>query len=256
MTNYLRVHSAGEVLRDAAHIYRKNTRVVFWTFMLPMAPAALLYGFVSARSSLGLGSSTAVNVLALALLFLCSIFSTAPLTIVLADICVGNSPSVIHAYRRAFDRSVGRLIGTFLLSLAIIMVGMLFLLVPGMVFAIWFSFVLTVGVLERRYGPTALKRSKELGKGFYWRNFCVLFLCQLSVQLIVLAIALVAGILAAVIMTATSSKLPLFIAHELVQLIALIFLPLPLITTVLLYYDMRVRKEAYDSTALAEDLRR
>ena len=32
--------------------------------------------------------------------------------------------------------------------------------------------------------------------------------------------------------------------------------PLSLVMVVLLYYDLRVRKEAYDAAALAEDLRR
>jgi hypothetical protein len=32
--------------------------------------------------------------------------------------------------------------------------------------------------------------------------------------------------------------------------------PLFLVAVVLLYYDSRVRKEAYDNSALAEDLRR
>jgi len=38
--------------------------------------------------------------------------------------------------------------------------------------------------------------------------------------------------------------------------VAMIIAPLFFITVVLLYYDSRVRKEAYDNAALAEDLRR
>lgn len=59
----------------------------------------------------------------------------------------------------------------FLVSLStglIIGLGFLFLIVPGIIFAVWFSFSTYVVICEDKRGFKALSRSRELVKGRWW----------------------------------------------------------------------------------------
>ena len=59
----------------------------------------------------------------------------------------------------------------FLVSLLtglIVGLGFLFLIVPGIIFAVWFAFSTYVVICEDKRGFKALSRSKELVKGYWW----------------------------------------------------------------------------------------
>ncbi|HEX9941028.1 MAG TPA: hypothetical protein VGG03_03350 [Thermoanaerobaculia bacterium] len=244
MSAYVRPQSAGEILRNSAHLYRKNFRALFLTYLIPLLPVSIVY--VIAYES----GSPALLYTTLALLLLAFGFAVIPVTVVLSDICLGNEPGIRRAFRRAFDRSAGQVMGTYLLSTAVTILGLLLCIVPGVVFTIWYLFALIVVVLERVGGWTALRRSKELGQGFFLRNFGVLLLCyalifagSLFIWMILILVGMITG--------------PhMMIAQIVAQIFNLLLNPILVIATVLMYYDMRSRKEAYDSAALAEDLRR
>jgi hypothetical protein len=126
------------------------------------------------------------------------------------------------------------------------------LLVPGLILIVHYAFVVPVAVLERISGWQALRRSRELGKGFFWRVCGIVFL---SYAVVFVVSWLIGGVLVVVrMMVRLSLSLP--VVGMIANLLALPLAPLPAIVLVLLYYDLRVRKEAYDSAALAEDLRR
>jgi hypothetical protein len=98
-------------------------------------------------------------------------------------------------------------------------------------------------VLENTSGVAALKRSKNLGKDYYLRTFGLFLLMTLFA-------ALFGGVVGGVFGFLFQGQLPIF----LLTAIQILVQPLALIMIVLSYYDLRARKEAYDTTALAEDL--
>jgi hypothetical protein len=103
-------------------------------------------------------------------------------------------------------------------------------------------------------GPAALSRSAALGKGFYMRNVGVLLLglCMLVAVSIVLGLTLAAISLA----TGAESSAAGWFARVAPAFFLLGLYPLIFINITLMYYDLKVRKEAYDLRALAEDLQR
>jgi hypothetical protein len=244
MGTYIRSQSAGEILRNSAHLYQQHFRKFFLTYLLPLFPFPIFY-IVSVELQ-----SCVLMSIALILMTTASLFAGIPITVMLSDICLGNEPSVHRAYRRAFGRSAGQLIGTFFLYTGIVLGGFILCIIPGLIFSIWYTFATIVVILERLAGRRALRRSKELGQGFYLRNFGVLFLCSMIVQV---GSALVGFALA---QAATALGLHNLVAGIPSMAVSLLLSPITLIAAVLLYYDMRARKEAYDSAALAEDLRR
>jgi hypothetical protein len=137
---------------------------------------------------------------------------------------------------------------TFGLSMILIMIGFVLLIIPGLVLATWYWFAMTVVVLERLSGYAALKRSKELGKDFFWRNVRVASL----LTIVIYVPAFVGGIVLTFI--AYVANLPLALGMVAGITLFHILAPILFIGIILLYYDMRARKEGYDITTLAEDL--
>ncbi|MDM0032826.1 glycerophosphoryl diester phosphodiesterase membrane domain-containing protein [Variovorax sp. J22P271] len=231
-------------------VYRHHFGVIFWCCVLPLIPAVAL---VHAAQGGSIGWMLASNVPYFVALFIV----TAALTIALSDICLGNRASVRCSYGRIFQNS--RWLQVIAMALVVtvgVYLGFLLLVVPGMWFAGRSLFTSTVIVLEGRRGGAAVRRSMELTKGQYWRIFGLLFLPVLAAQVLtVLLVAVVA--LAAPTLLETSSLLVFRLFSFFVSVLSTgVFLPIISLTTVLLYYDQRFRREAYDAQALSEDLMR
>jgi len=98
--------------------------------------------------------------------------------------------------------------------------------------------------------PASTNARLELGRGYYLRNFGIIFLSQFVIMFFLLLVSFILGFaLAATIgIDMRASQLIGGFAGVLVA-------PPGLIILVLLYYDMRVRKEGYAATQLADDLR-
>jgi hypothetical protein len=238
MSAYVRAQSAAEIFRNAARLYRTHFWALFLAYLLPMSPLLVAYAIAVATKSL-----TLTCVASLILLVATSI-ATLPMTAVVSDICLGNQPDLARAFRLLLN---GGIVGTYLLSLVLILLGCL-LVVPGVILGIWWVFVIPVMVLEGRRGWQALERSRSLGRGHYWRI--------LGILLLVTAVTWTAGALIGLAVGLVPEIPGLWLAAQIVgELLTSLPGPIVAIVSVLLYYDLRARKEAYDSAALAEDLR-
>lgn len=91
--------------------------------------------------------------------------------------------------RELFSRGwkvFGKILVTGILASLAIFGGLLLFIIPGLVFAIWFSFTTPIVVIENLSGPAALSRSKQLVKGRFWSAvkyllapFLIIFLATL-----------------------------------------------------------------------------
>lgn len=77
----------------------------------------------------------------------------------------------IGNWRDLIKPSINR-IGSYLLVwiiiIVLVMVGLILLVIPGIIMAVWYCFSEQVFVLENIKGYAALKRSKELVQGHWW----------------------------------------------------------------------------------------
>ena len=73
---------------------------------------------------------------------LASMFVTFPATVAVSEICLGIKPSVGRSYKRGFAQP-GKVLGTYLLAFAIIILGLLALLTG-------FTFSIAIGRFETR----------------------------------------------------------------------------------------------------------
>jgi hypothetical protein len=241
MANYLRQQSVGDVLRNALEIYGRNFGVIFLTYFLPVFPIGVWQS--EAQTAGALGSF----LLALLCGLLAALVAWGAITIAVSDICLGNAPSVVRSYQKVLSGMLGRLLVASLLQLLSILVGFVLLIVPGVIAMLWLMFTPSVVVLEGLGAVAALKRSKKLAEGFKGRNFGVLVLLTIIG-------AVVGGILGFVLGIFVTPQH--FVFRICMVAMQALITPFSIIAIILLYYDLRVRKEAYDAAALAEDLRR
>jgi hypothetical protein len=117
-------------------------------------------------------------------------------------------------------------------------VGMVLLIIPGIYLAIAWMLTYQVMVIEKRAGWNALKRTRELSGGHLLR---------------ILGVALVAAILMTVVSVAldlATMSIPLLstVVSSIVQAVYTAYLSAAF---VVLYFDIRCRKEAFDLEHLA-----
>lgn len=165
------------------------------------------------------------------------------MTVVAADAWHGRVPDVAQAARQAMRRAFALIIAGIITSLLILVLSV-FLLVPGMLAAARLFAVYTVIVLEGRGIGSAFRRSVQLSRGNMWR-----LLATVGVS------TLVGFVLAFAIEEMLSRQ---GIARPLATLLTgvctLPLVPFLVALSVVTYFDVRVRQEAYDLEVAANAL--
>lgn len=245
MTKYVRQMSAGEIVRGAMDLYRSNFWTLFLSYSIPITVLQLLF-FPLLNQPFWL-------VVDYVVLFIGGLVAYAAIAISISDVCVGNKPTFARAYRYVLTVAPFTLLLACLLQTVVGFVGGMLLVVPGLIFAAWFMFAPVVVVLEKAGAIRALKRSKDLGEGFYLRNFSLLFVGILVLFMFILLCGAALGILLVVLKMESAGRSA---GALLGVLLGGLFYPYIYTMMILMYYDMRARKESYDSTSLTEDLLR
>jgi hypothetical protein len=252
--------SVGDILDRGLKILFARLPTFFAIYLIILTPSLLLQLFLGAVQAelfgpptpellivLGLGS-----LVVLVLAFILGPIGTAAILHIIGQEFVNERVGVGQSLRFALGR-FGRLLGTALLAGLIIMLGSC-LIVPGILFWVWYAFCEQVVVMENLAGMDALNRSKELGKGFYLRVFGVLVL--------LMVISLIAAFLPAplelVIPAYERVQTEFGLQQRLVSypnyviqiavstLIGILASCYHSICITLFYFDLRIRKEGFD----------
>jgi hypothetical protein len=270
----LRPLTIGEVLDRTFSLYKNH----FWLFAGIMSvPYLILFLFQVGMAGLRFaphaaaraGSAPgALNPAAMggilagmvggALLFLVIYFAihgaaTAATVFAVSDLYLGRPTGVRQAFRRARGH-VLRIIGVIVLTSLITVVGFLLLIVPGVILLCRMSVAIPAAMLEDASASRALERSKQLTKGFAFHAFLI-FLIVWVMAWIGTAIFQFPFIFMA--LTAKSHVLPfgMVVLQQLSGFIVGVLVgPIGTIAFCLLYYNLRVRKEAFDLQHLMANL--
>ena len=247
--SYLREHSVGSILRSSFKIYRENFRTLFLIYSLPTLPFAIAQQEAQAAGAVSLALFFVV------LNIFVGMFAFAAITVAISDMCLGERPSVTRSYRRLGGAVIGRLAWANILQMVVVAFGMVLLLIPGLILMFRLLFTPIVATIENCRGRAALKRSASLGKGFHGRNLGVFIVIMALGVAFLLGVGIVTAVLGVVVDPENVSASAM-LTRTLAALVMLCLYPLMFTAMTLMYYDLRVRKEAYDLNTLAEDLRR
>jgi hypothetical protein len=234
----IRAMSFGEILDMGFRLVRDHFTVLVGIASVIYVPLAVAGALVAPRAGQVPSRAAVLAILAVYLVvLLASPIVWAAVTFALGEIYLGLNASIGTALRSGFSLSVP-LMGTALLCGIAIVLGCILLIVPGVYLMLAFALVWQIVVLEKISGFAALRRSRELLRGNLWRAFGVLLvgglitgvlggILQLAFQFIPLLGPIAAGVARAVGMAYTSA------------------------VAVVLYFDIRCRKEAFDIEHLA-----
>ncbi|HEY1384095.1 MAG TPA: YciC family protein [Dongiaceae bacterium] len=247
MKSYLKEMSIGEVIDGSVRLYFRNFVTIFLIYLVPLFIAEII---VIGLWPYGNPSEPADQVLVLLLRLAAAVPASAATTVAVSEIALGQKPRVTRAYGRVFD-VLGRFLWTYLLVMLIFIVGFALLVVPGVIAMVLLMFATVAVILERRGGLDALKRSIQLGKGYYLRNLGAFLLTMALIYIVDLVIGF---LLAFLVLAFDDIQQPGIVVRLVFAVFSNLFTPIILITTALLYYDLRVRKENYDTATLAQDL--
>ncbi|MFC9425246.1 hypothetical protein [Streptomyces sp. NPDC056987] len=214
-------------------------------------------------------SQLAADIPSLAIMVICTLFTTAILTVVISRSVLGRPVTLADAWQEARPR-LPKLLGFTLLlplmSALVLVVGML----PGLligstagaalsllgamaafVVVIWlmvrFSLTSPALMLERRGIIPSMRRSAKLVSGAWWRTFGILALTLLLSFLLSLVIAIPFAIIGTAVDGDGLTGWPFLIVTGIGAVIAsTITYPISAGVTVLLYVDQRIRREALD----------
>ena len=253
MQSDLRPLSLGELLDRTFFLYRKNFLLFVGIIALPyLILLAFQLTGVGLRSANVLGGEFASLSWTLAVLIITlgvSAASQGATVIAVSHVHLGRPVSIMESFAGIKGR---------ILYLALIMigygigvgVGFILLVIPGIILALMWALTIPVAVLEDKGLRDAVSRSAELTKGHRGRVFVVYFLFLVLTYAVyavwVIPIFAVIGLMSrghgahsVALLTQIVFPLGTFLTQCLVG-------PLMMIGMSLLYYDERVRKEAFD----------
>jgi hypothetical protein len=166
---------------------------------------------------------------------------TGAITRAVAAEVAGEDPSVEQSYRFGFYRLGSVLLVSVLVGLATIG-GLILLIIPGIYIGVRLAVSIEALVVEGRRGTQAMGRSWELVGGHWWHAFGTLVVA-----------GLLTGVVNAVITTPFNNT-SWFVQGVAAAVATVVTLPYGVLVGVLLYLDLRARKERLTLERLRADL--
>jgi hypothetical protein len=243
----------GEILSTAFQLYRRHWRTLLAIAAVVVVPLTLLqYLFGDWLRSRGevtryqqistatwaVGAAALVAALAGILMYL---VLTGAITRAVAAEVAGEDPSVEQSYRFGFHRLGSVLLVSVLVGLATIG-GLILFIIPGIYIGIRLAVSIEALVVEGRRGTEAMGRSWALVGGHWWHAFGTLVVA-----------GLLTGIVNAVI-TAPFGSTGWFVQGVVAAVATVVTMPYGVLVGVLLYLDLRARKENLTLETLRTDL--
>ncbi|MDJ0867260.1 MAG: hypothetical protein QNK03_14210 [Myxococcota bacterium] len=228
----IRAMSLGEILDTGFRIVRDQFGALIAIGAVLMVPLAAGTAYLEPVMATDPGSALLALVGVMVFYAVLSPIVGAAITHLLGEAYLGRTASVGSSLRLGLSL-LFPLVGTQLLAVLLGLVGLLLLVVPGIYLFLGFMVLTQVMVIERRFGIAALRRSHELMQGHRLRVFGLFLLSAVLTNVLSFAADLGLG------------WLPWVgpVASGLAQAVGLAFLTAVL---VLLYFDVRCRKEAFD----------
>ena len=269
----LRPMGVGDLLDETIRLYRENFLLFVATIAALLAPVLLagavaaLGGAVVAPGLIDQSGSSAPNAPnpALAVLFVvltivdavAGLLVAAAVTVVTSERYLGRPITVRAAYAAALKR-IGPLLLAFLWAgVRLIPVIAICAFVIGVPFLIYYLIawllIPQAVMLEGCGAGGASKRSRQLIDGHWWKALGLyLVLSMLLYILATIPTLLLTAVVGGVAGIATGSAAALAVVYAIVGVIMPALLtPLLLVATTLLFYDLKIRKEAFDLETMA-----
>ncbi len=230
----IRPRSFGEILDTAFQVLRDNFVLLAGISAVVGIPAGMMMAVKPA-------DHLAIPIIGILVTLIFTPVMVVAFTIAVASVYLDRPVTIGEAYR-AVGSVFKQVIGTALLADLLMLLGFIALVVPGIYLVICWSLIYPVMIVEHRFGMVALRRSRQLVSGAWWKT---------------LGIVLVAAVIAdipAVVLRMLWSSIPV-LGPILTATTSSITGAYSLVVLVIYYFDRRCRSEDFDLRLLAEQIR-
>jgi hypothetical protein len=223
-----------------AEVLDRAFRVLVDNFALLVGISALVwvpYGFLLAMGH----SMSLFAIVALLLLMVGGPIVHVVLTDAVARVYLDQPTSITEAYNDVRP-IILPVIGTYFIFGVLLMLATLLFIIPGIYLGVCWALVGPIMIVERRFGMSALARSRELVSGVWWQA---------------LGISMVAGLLVAVpgeVFQYIWMHIPV-VGPILDGVTQAVLSTYPLVALIIYYFDRRCRTEDFDLRLLAQQIR-
>ena len=254
----IRPRTLGEVLSAAFSVYKNNAANLLLIVAVVVVPLSFLgalsiqvvaapkrhlveiFGHTTVVESRTFVVGVVAAIIAVAIGVIISAVLQAAILRGAAQATIGDPVDIGSSYRWGFRRLGSVLLVALLVGITV-GVGFLLLVIPGIIFLVFFSVSVPALVIENRRGTEAMKRSWHLVSGSFWHALGVIVVAAIIT-------GLVSGIIGAIGGSA-------WFLHWIFTAIAqIITAPFAALVSVLLYLDLRARKEALTVDTLRGEL--
>jgi len=277
--------TVGDVLDRSIQLYRTNLLKFIGIVLLIKGPY-LIFVYIFSRfavssfteeitHSVAAGEVQMVDYLVAAifslivalldLLFISPVLIAA-MTMAISERFLNRDIGIMEAYGRILKRffpllgtillssiviSSGFILGLLLLTFTPPLAAIVFLAAPfiACVLWVWYAFISQTVVIEGEGGLGAMKRSKSLVEGYFWKTFALLILIVIAFLLIESLVSY--GIGRSLFFLGQKGSL---LGEGTSNVIKVLLEPFRIAAVTLLYYDLRIRKEGFDLEMMAKEM--
>jgi len=180
-----KLFSISELLSKSWDLYINNFQKFYYPILIMLAPYVLFYLIQY------LGGPAAIMLMMI--LFALMIFINLWIAIVLIDLVnqiYHNQPTDFNKMLETSFRKIPSFLLVALLNFLVILGGFILLIIPGIIFIVWYGFASYINILEEKNnkGIAALKSSKTLVQGRWLATFIRLMVPSLLIYLLVMII--------------------------------------------------------------------
>jgi len=246
--------TAGMILDKSFRLYLQNFALMVGLsaiLNIPLLAFTLVFGGGQVNSTTVNVAAVMVGLLAFVLAMIIMVpLITGATTAAVSDIYVGNSVTAGSALSAAWRRA-WMLLKTQLIVGLIVTVGLLLILVPGILWALSYTLVAPIIMIEGSQSSSEVRRrSWELVRG----NRGKVFLILLAILVIQWLIGIGIGVISVLGLFGLGSSSGVLISQVLNGLVSILMTPMSAIAVTLLYYDFRIRKEGFDLEMLSRSM--
>lgn len=262
----LRPMGIGDLIDETFKICRQHLALfarVSAVLLVPYAILQLVPQLLSAADPETLSPLAILGIalagIAVFLLLILSIATYAALTFAISEVIVGRPVTASDAYQRARQRYLPVLGLSIVYGLAIVLMMVTIVGIPAAIyFGVAWAVSFPVIVIEQTRVLAALGRSRALVRGNWWRVLGTLIMLGLIGFVVSLVLSLPMFLFTILAMLFEPGSIPAMTMQALGALVSavgsLVTGVVAYCAIVLLYYDLRVRKEGFDLELLARQL--
>lgn len=249
----LRPLAFGEILDQAFGLYRRCFVPLLMISLVCSGVPTLLNLAVQARG--GAMEMAGLALLTMVLSVVGGAMANCASTFVVSEQYLGRTLEPGEALRRAWPRT-GAIIATSLTVGLLTGLGIILLIVPGLIAAAGFSLAITACALEGLDSTAARARSWELTRDFRWHMLGLMMVYGIVLWILVIGFGILSTLVSGAgsdpaALAAAATSAPALMASALGALVTLAVNPILYCILIVAYYDLRVRKEAFDLDLLA-----